>query len=1129
MEDAVYDINVDAAKAARRAADTMTARDPSRPRFVAGSIGPTNKTASLSPDVNDPGYRAVSFDELAEAYKEQAAALMDGGVDLLLVETVFDTLNCKACLFALAELMRERKTPIPIMVSATIVDASGRTLSGQTIEAFWISVSHAPLLSVGLNCALGAKEMRPHLEALAKVADCHVSSYPNAGLPNEMGEYEQSPEDMAKIIGEFADAGFLNMVGGCCGTTPAHIEAIAQAVNGIPPRKHSERASTLQLSGLEPFVKTAESNFANIGERTNISGSIKFARLIREEDYETALTVGRQQVENGAQIIDINMDEGLIDSVKVMRTFLNLVGSEPDISRVPIMIDSSDFAVIESGLKCTQGKCVVNSISLKEGEDSFRAQARKIRDYGAAVVVMAFDEQGQATTVEHKVSVCKRAYRILVNEVGFPPQDIIFDTNILTVATGMEEHNDYAITYIEANREIKRILPHTSLCGGVSNISFSFRGNNVVREAMHAAFLYHAIQAGMDMGIVNAGQLAVYDQVDKTLLTHVEDVLFNRRSDATDRLVDFASNVRSDGKREVQKQEWRDYTVEERLKHALVNGIVKHIEDDTEEARQKLGRPIHVIEGPLMDGMNVVGDLFGDGQMFLPQVVKSARVMKKAVAYLTPFMEEDQAKSGGPSSAGKLLLATVKGDVHDIGKNIVGVVLACNNYEIIDMGVMVPARDILDKAEEIGADVIGLSGLITPSLHEMVHVAKELTRRGFTTPLLIGGATTSKTHTAVKVAPQYEGTTIYVLDASRAVGVVSKLLSQEKSSDYRQEISTEYAGVRERYSQKKVVALMSLDEARKKAPTFDVLRAAIRLPQQMGITAFQNIDLRTILKHIDWGPFFSAWELSANFPKVLNHPKQGTEARKLFADAKTMLEQIIEEGLLKAHGVVGLFPANSVGDDIEVYADDTRQATQTVFHTLRQQRLRKGGQPSLALADYIAPRESEVSDYIGGFAVTTGFGTDEAAARFEASNDTYSAIMLKMLADRLAEALAEKMHQDVRKKLWGYAADENLSNDELIKVKYRGIRPASGYPACPDHTEKPILWELLEVEKHTGMTLTESYAMWPAASVSGLYFAHPDARYFGLGPIGRDQLEDIAARKGLSVDEMARWLAPNLE
>jgi 5-methyltetrahydrofolate--homocysteine methyltransferase len=1121
LEDAVYDINFESARIAKEAALEFTMSNPARPRFVAGAFGPTNKTASISPDVNDPSKRGVTFHELATAYQEQARGLLDGGVDLFLVETIFDTLNSKAALFALRRVLREHESDIPLMVSATIVDQSGRTLSGQTTEAFWVSVSHMPLLSAGLNCALGAAEMRPHLESLSNVASSYVTSYPNAGLPNEMGAYDQSPEEMATVIAEFADAGFLNMVGGCCGTTPAHIRAIAEAVEGKTPRVRPQIRPFPRLSGLEPFVRTPEANFTNVGERTNISGSTKFAKLIRDGDYEEAVTVARQQVENGAQIIDVNMDDGLIDSVAAMRRLLNLIGSEPDIARVPIMIDSSDFAVIEAGLQCVQGKSIVNSISLKEGEDAFRRQALLIRDYGASVVVMAFDEEGQATTTEEKVAISTRAYRILVDELDFPPQDIIFDPNILTVATGMDEHNRYAINFIEATRQIKATLPHAMVCGGVSNISFSFRGNNPVRKAIHAEFLYHAIQAGMDMGIVNAGQLQVASEVEPELRERVQDVLFDRRPDATERLVDFASNVTSEEKSEVKRNLWRETTVEERLKHALVNGISEFIEEDAAEAHAKLERPIHVIEGPLMDGMNVVGDLFGSGQMFLPQVVKSARVMKRAVAYLTPFMDAD---ADGGRSAGKILLATVKGDVHDIGKNIVGVVLQCNNYEIEDMGVMVQANDILDRAQEIGADIIGLSGLITPSLHEMVHVASEMKRREFQVPLLIGGATTSKKHTAVKIEPVYSGSTVHVLDASRAVGVAGSLLSSRRSEAFRADIARDYVDVRERYEAKQERPLVSLAEARSKSKPFDVMKADIRAPERLGAFAFSDYSVEELSTRIDWGPFFSAWEMRGKFPEVLDDPKQGVEARALLDDALAILSTAAHEKRLVAKGVYGIYPANSVGDDIEVYSDASRSRVVTTFHTLRQQKQKGQGQSYLALSDFIAPKDSGVVDYIGAFAVTAGLGLQEWVAEYEADNDDYGIILAKVLADRLAEAFAERLHERVRKEFWGYAADEQLTNEEIIKVRYRGIRPAAGYPACPDHTEKPLLWTLLDVENNTGMTLTESDAMWPAASVSGLYFAHPEANYFGLGKIGSDQVEDYAKRKGATADEVRRWL-----
>lgn len=1131
MEEYTYEINLKAAQAARRAADEFTAKNPDRPRFVAGAMGPTNRTASLSPDVNDPGYRAVTFDELRDNYYEQAKGLMDGGADLFLIETVFDTLNAKAALFAIDLLHEEQGKELPIMVSGTITDASGRTLSGQTAEAFWISVSHMPLLSVGLNCALGAQEMRPHIEALSDIADCYISAYPNAGLPNEFGEYDQEPEEMRNYIRDFADSGFVNIIGGCCGTTPEHIQLMAEAVEGLQPRKVSPSPEYTLLSGLEPLIIRPETNFVNVGERTNVTGSRKFARLIKSGAYDEALSVAQHQVEGGAQIIDINMDEGLLDSEKAMTDFLNLVMAEPDIAKLPIMIDSSKFSVIEAGLKCVQGKCVVNSISLKEGEEAFIQQAKTVRRYGAATVVMAFDEEGQADTIKRKVDICERAYNILTQQVGFRPQDIIFDPNIFAVATGIEAHNEYAINFIEATRQIKERCPGAKVSGGVSNISFSFRGNNVVREAMHAAFLYHAIKAGMDMGIVNAGMIEVYDEIPGDLLERVEDVLFNRREDATERLTEFAESVKGDGGRTFKKDTaWREAPLQERIKHALVRGITDHIEADAEEARQQLPSPLDVIEGPLMDGMNVVGDLFGEGKMFLPQVVKSARVMKKAVAYLTPYIEAQKA-AGEDSSKGKVLLATVKGDVHDIGKNIVGVVLGCNNYDIIDMGVMVPADKILAKAKEIGADIIGLSGLITPSLDEMVHVAKELERQGFTVPLLIGGATTSKTHTAVKVEPQYSGPVVHVLDASRSVSVVSNLLNENESqrSNYVLDIRKDYERVRElRGNRKSNKKYHTLKKARAHRLELDWAATPAVKPAQPGLQVIEDYNLEDLTEYIDWTPFFSSWQLKGKFPAILEDEVVGTEAQKLYNDARSMLRQIIDEKWLTAKAVFGLFPANAVGEEsVAVFTNEDRKAQQTVLHFLRQQRQKAPGQPNLSLSDYIRKAE-DGPDYIGAFAVTAGFGIEPHIKRFEAEHDDYHAIMLKALADRLAEALAERLHQRVRKEFWGYDQSENLDNEALIEEKYKGIRPAPGYPACPEHTEKGTIWELLKVEENICIQLTESYAMYPAASVSGYYFAHPESKYFGLGQISKDQVEDYASRKGMSVEDAERWLAPVL-
>jgi 5-methyltetrahydrofolate--homocysteine methyltransferase len=1129
--DLAYELNVASARIAAEAVKAATEADPARPRYVAGAMGPTNRVASLSPDVNNPGFRNVTFDQLREAYYEQAKGLMDGGADLLLIETITDTLNAKAALYAIDVLFEETGRTLPIMISGTITDASGRTLSGQTVEAFYISVSHMPILSIGLNCALGAEEMRPHLENLSGISDCFVSAYPNAGLPNEFGEYDQEPEEMRNYIREFASSGLVNMIGGCCGTTPDHIKLMAEAVAGLPPRKRSPRSEYAMLSGLEPLVIRPETNFVNVGERTNVTGSRKFARLIKSGDYDEALSVAQHQVEGGAQIIDVNMDEGLLDSEEAMQTFLNLVMAEPDIAKLPIMIDSSKFHVIEAGLKCVQGKCVVNSISLKEGEEAFLRQAQVCRRYGAAVVVMAFDEDGQADTADRKVEICKRAYKILTEQVGFRPQDIIFDPNIFAVATGIEEHNGYAVAYIDATRRIKEACPGAMISGGVSNISFSFRGNNVVREAMHSAFLYHAIRAGMDMGIVNAGMIEVYEDIPKDLLERVEDVLFNRREDATERLTDFAESVKGEGGRSIKKDlSWREQPLNKRLEYALVRGITEFIIEDTEEARQSVDRPLEVIEGPLMDGMNVVGDLFGSGKMFLPQVVKSARVMKKAVAYLTPYIEKEKAESGGQEK-GKILLATVKGDVHDIGKNIVGVVLACNNFDIEDMGVMVPADKILKKAKEIGADIIGLSGLITPSLDEMVYVAKEMERLGFDVPLLIGGATTSKTHTAVKVEPAYSGPVVHVLDASRAVGVASSLLHEDEStrSNFILDVRSNYEKVRvHRGNRKSNKKYITLGKARENAFQIDWSAYEPPVPKKPGIHLLDDYSLEELTEYIDWTPFFTSWQLKGKFPAILEDETVGQEAQKLYNDARSMLRQIIDEGWLQAKAIIGLFPANASGDDIEIYTDSSRGEVRTHLRNLRQQRKKAPGQPNLCLTDFIAPVESGKEDYVGAFAVTAGIGIEEHVRRFEDDHDDYHAIMLKALADRLAEAMAERMHQRVRTEFWGYAHNEALSNDALIAEKYSGIRPAPGYPACPEHTEKGTLWELLDVASRTGIKLTESYAMYPAASVSGWYFSHPESKYFGLGEVSKDQVEDYATRKNMSTQEAERWLSPVL-
>ncbi len=1128
LEDQVYALNLASANIAKKAAEEFTKKDPSKPRFVAGAMGPTNRTSSLSPNVNDPGFRAVTFDELVEAYIEQARGLIDGGVDLLLVETVFDTLNCKAALFGIQEYFKKIGKKIPVMVSGTITDASGRTLSGQTVEAFWNSIRHADLLAVGLNCALGAKELRPYLEELSNIASVPIIAYPNAGLPNQFGEYDQTPDSMGAFIEDFIKSGFINIIGGCCGTTPPHIKKIAEIAKGKTPRKLATPESYTRLSGLEPLTIRPNSNFINIGERTNITGSPKFSKLILSEDYEGALAIAKQQVDAGAQIIDVNLDEGLLDSEAAMTKFLHLIASEPNIARVPIMIDSSKWSVIEAGLKCTQGKSIVNSISLKEGETVFKERARKIRQYGAAAVVMAFDETGQADTAKRKIEICTRAYKILTEEVHFPPEDIIFDPNILTVATGMEEHNNYAVEFIEATRQIKATLPRCHVSGGISNISFSFRGINKIREAMHSAFLYHAIKAGLDMGIVNAGLVTIYDEIPKDLLELVEDVLLNRRPDSTERLLKFAESVKDDKKTVVKDEKWRKGTVEERLSHALVQGITDHIEQDVEEARQKYPKPLAVIEGPLMDAMNIVGDLFGSGKMFLPQVVKSARVMKKAVSVLTPYIEKEKAQSGS-HSAGRIVLATVKGDVHDIGKNIVGVVLGCNNYEVIDLGVMTPCEKILETAREKKADLIGLSGLITPSLDEMVHVAKEMEREKFTIPLLIGGATTSVAHTAVKIAPAYSQPAIHVLDASRCVGIAGQLINPSLKKDIVQAKKIEYEKIREeqkgRGSQARFV---TIENARKNKFKSDWKNVSITTPSVTGIKPFDEFPLEELAQKIDWSPFFHTWELRGRYPTIFQDKKVGETAKKLFDDAQILLKKIVHEKLLTAKGVLGLFPANSVGDDIEVYTDETRKKLLAVFHTLRQQTLKGEDDFNFALADFVAPKESGIKDYLGAFGVTTGIHIEPLVRKFEKEHDDYHSIMVKALADRLAEAFAERLHERVRKEFWGYAKTEALTNEDLIREKYRGIRPAPGYPACPDHTEKRILFDLLHVERYAKITLTESFAMYPAAAVSGLYFAHPQAKYFSVGKIEKDQVADYAKRKGMDVKTVERWLAPNL-
>jgi 5-methyltetrahydrofolate--homocysteine methyltransferase len=1131
LEDLAYELNYEAARLARETADAFAEKTPERPRYVAGALGPTNRTASLSPDVNNPGFRNITFDELADSYAEAARGLVEGGVDLLLVETVFDTLNARAAIFGITSYLEEEGLDVPIMISGTITDASGRTLSGQVTEAFWNSVRHANPISVGLNCALGSKELRQYIEELSRISDVSISAYPNAGLPNEFGEYEETPEMMAAEIREWARAGWLNIVGGCCGTTPDHLRAMAEAVSGHPPREIPEIPKKLRLSGLEPCNIGPDSLFVNVGERTNVTGSARFKDLISNEDYETALDVARQQVENGAQIIDVNMDEGMLEGEEAMVRFLDLVASEPDISRVPVMIDSSRWSIIEAGLKRVQGKAVVNSISLKEGEEEFVRQARLLKRYGAAVIVMAFDERGQAGTKERKVDICKRAYRILTEEVAFPPEDIIFDPNVFAIATGIEEHDDYGVDFIEAVREISSTLPHAKTSGGISNVSFSFRGNNAVREAIHAVFLYHAIRAGLTMGIVNAGQLAVYDEIDEDLREAVEDVVLNRRPDSTERLLALAEKYRERGNAGSDEKdlEWRGWSVEERLEHALVKGIAEFVEEDTEEARLQAGRPLDVIEGPLMEGMNVVGDLFSSGKMFLPQVVKSARVMKKAVAYLIPFIEENNG--GEPrKSNGTIVMATVKGDVHDIGKNIVGVVLQCNNFEVIDLGVMVPSAKILQTAREKGADAIGLSGLITPSLDEMVHNAKEMQREGFDIPLLIGGATTSRTHTAVKIAPGYEQPVIHVKDASRAVGVVQNLVSEGRKADYAEQIAADYERVRRKHEgRRSKTTLATLESARANRTKIDWEGYTPPKPNFLGVQTFDHYALQELRPYIDWTPFFHSWQLKGSYPKILDDLEKGPEARELFADAQGLLDRIIAEKWLTARAAFGLFPANALEyDSIEIYTDESREEVLATLDFLRQQKQKPPGRPNRSLADFVAPRNTGLEDYIGLFAVTTGLGADEVALRFEEDNDDYNAIMVKALADRLAEAFAELMHRRVRTEFWGYAADEDLDNEALIREEYRGIRPAPGYPACPEHTEKRTLWRLLDVENNAGIMLTESCAMSPGAAVSGYYFSHPDANYFGVAEIGRDQVEDYAERKGWTLREAEKWLSANL-
>ncbi|MFW5387816.1 methionine synthase [Yersinia sp. 2542 StPb PI] len=1126
MESLSAEINYEAARLARICADEWTARTPEKPRYVAGVLGPTNRTASISPKVNDPAFRNVSFDQLVEAYRESTRALIEGGVDLIMIETVFDTLNAKAATFAVESEFEAMGVLLPVMISGTITDASGRTLSGQTTEAFYNSLRHVKPLSFGLNCALGPDELRQYVAELSRISEYYVSAHPNAGLPNAFGEYDLEAKEMAEQIGEWARAGFLNIVGGCCGTTPRHIAAMVKAVAGVPPRRLPDIAVACRLAGLEPLTIDANSLFVNVGERTNVTGSARFKRLIKEDKYDEALDVARQQVESGAQIIDINMDEGMLDAEAAMVRFLNLIAGEPDIARVPIMIDSSKWDVIEKGLKCIQGKGIVNSISMKEGEAAFIHHAKLVRRYGAAMVVMAFDETGQADTRARKIEICRRAYKILTETVGFPPEDIIFDPNIFAVATGIEEHNNYAVDFIEACADIKAELPHAMISGGVSNVSFSFRGNDPVREAIHAVFLYYAIRNGMDMGIVNAGQLAIYDDLSDELRDAVEDVILNRRSDSTERLLDLAEKYRSSksGEVAIQQAEWRGWDVKKRLEYSLVKGITEFIELDTEEARQQAERPIEVIEGPLMAGMNVVGDLFGEGKMFLPQVVKSARVMKQAVAYLEPYIEASKQKG---TTAGKILLATVKGDVHDIGKNIVGVVLQCNNYEIIDLGVMVPTEKILRTAREEKVDIIGLSGLITPSLDEMVNVAKEMERQGFTLPLLIGGATTSKAHTAVKIEQNYSGSTTYVSNASRSVGVVSALLSDTQRDDFVAKTRKEYETVRIQHARKKPrTPPVSLQVARDNQTVIDWENYTPPVAHKLGVQPVEA-SIETLRNYIDWTPFFMTWSLAGKYPRILEDEVVGEEAKRLFADANELLDKLSAENLLHPKGVVGIFPANSVGDDIEIYRDERREDVLVVSHHLRQQ-TEKTDFPNYCLADYVAPKSSGKTDYYGAFAVTGGLEEDALAEAYDAQHDDYNKIMIKALSDRLAEAFAEYLHERVRKVYWGFAPNENLSNEELVRENYQGIRPAPGYPACPEHTEKGQIWQLLDVETHTGMKLTESYAMWPGASVSGWYFSHPDSKYFAVAQIQRDQVEDYAARKGMPIAEVERWLAPNL-
>ena len=1131
MESLNYELNVAGARVAREACDEYAT--PDKPRFVAGVLGPTDKTATISPDVNDPAARNITFDQLVADYADATRGLMDGGADTILIETIFDTLNAKAAIFAVKQVFAERGTELPIMISGTITDASGRTLTGQVTEAFYNSLAHANPISIGLNCALGAEELRQYVQEMSRVANCYVSAHPNAGLPNPLAEtgYDDTPENMSGHIKEWAQSGFLNIIGGCCGTSPAFIKAIAEVVKDIPPRKIPSNLVECRLSGLEPFNIGDESLFVNVGERANVTGSAKFKRLVLEGKYDEALEVAKQQVETGAQVIDVNMDEAMLDGEAAMVKFLNLIASEPDISKVPLMIDSSKWSIIEAGLKCVQGKSIVNSISLKEGEENFIKYATLVRKYGAAAVVMAFDEAGQADTYQRKIDICKRSYDILVNKVGFPPEDIIFDPNIFAIATGIEEHNNYAVDFIEATAWIRKNLPYAKVSGGVSNVSFSFRGNEPVREAIHTVFLYHAIKAGMNMGIVNAGQLGVYEEIPKDLRDAVEDVVLNRHPDAGEKLVKMAESVKGGGKEQVEDLEWRKGSVQERLTHALVRGITTFIVEDTEEARLQAKFPVEVIEGPLMTGMNVVGDLFGAGKMFLPQVVKSARVMKQAVAHLIPYIEAEKLRSGDTSTKGKIVMATVKGDVHDIGKNIVTVVLQCNNFEVVNMGVMVPCQQILDTAREHKADIIGLSGLITPSLEEMAHVAKEMERQGFKIPLLIGGATTSRIHTAVKIEPNYpSGSVVYVTDASRAVGVCSNLLSDTLHDDYVAEIKADYQAARDQHEGKKGKAsYVSLAEARKHGVKTDWKKVTPPKPKLLGVQKLENYPLDILVDFIDWTPFFQAWELAGRYPKILQDEVVGVEATKLFADAQAMLKKIVKEKWLSANAVFGLFPANTVNsDDIEIYTDDKRKNVAMTWHNLRQQTKKPADIPNYCLADYIAPKTSGVKDYIGGFAVTTGLGIDARVADFEKQNDDYSAIMLKALADRLAEAFAEHLHLRVRREFWGYAADEALSNDDIIAEKYRGIRPAPGYPACPEHSEKAPLFELLQAPKNAGITLTDSFAMLPTAAVSGFYFSHPQAQYFATGKVDKEQVADYAKRKGWTLEQAERWLAPVL-